>query len=93
MNRKNYSAEMKARIVLEALKGQSTMAELSSKYSVHSSVITKWKQEAVDNLQSIFSNRKQKNEKDQDQQITNLYAKIGKLEVENDFLKKAVSPK
>jgi transposase-like protein len=85
--RKIYPKEFRARVALEALKEVKTIAELSSEYEVHSSMITKWKKQLHDNIADIFI---RKNEKDPtaEQQIDNLYKEIGRIQVENGWLKK-----
>jgi transposase len=85
--RKLYPKELKARVAIEALKETKTIAELSSEYEVHSGMISKWKKHLQDNIADIFI---RKNEKDPDaqQQIDNLYKEIGRIQVENGWLKK-----
>lgn len=86
--RKRYSARFKGKVAIEAIKGEKTIAEISSKSEVHRDQIQKWKKIAVDGVESLFSmgtgNRKQNNEKLMDE----LYKQIGQLKVENDWLKK-----
>jgi len=86
--RKNYSGKLKAKIAIDMIREQETMAELSSKYDVHRSLLTKWKKEAIEGLPGILSTKKIKN--DDKNLIEGLYMKIGQLEVENDWLKKKV---
>ena len=85
--RKIYPKELKARVALEALKENKTVAELSSEYEVHSNMVSKWKKYLQDNIADIFT---RKNEKDPgaEQQIDNLYKEIGRIQVENGWLKK-----
>jgi transposase-like protein len=85
--RKLYPKELKARVALEALKENKTVAELSSEYEVHGNMISKWKKHLQDNIADIFI---RKNEKDPtaEQQIDNLYKEIGRIQVENGWLKK-----
>jgi transposase-like protein len=85
--RKVYPKELRARVALEAIKENKTIAELSSEYEVHSNMISKWKKHLQDNIADIFI---RKNEKDPDaqQQIDNLYREIGRIQVENGWLKK-----
>jgi len=85
--RKLYPKEFKARVALEALKEAKTIAELSSEYEVHSNMITKWKKQLHDNIADIFI-RKNDQEPDAQQQIENLYKEIGRIQVENTWLKK-----
>lgn len=84
---KNYSADEKAKIALEALKGDMTQAEISSKFSVHTTQIYKWKKQLESNIASIFKDNSAK-ERSESQLIDELYGKIGKLNVELDWLKK-----
>ncbi|MFH1776612.1 MAG: transposase [Candidatus Omnitrophota bacterium] len=86
--RKIYPKEFKARVALEALKEAKTIAELSSKYEVHSNMISKWKKQLQDNIADIFI-RKNDQEPDAQQQIENLYKEIGRIQVENAWLKKS----
>lgn len=86
--RKIYPKELKARVALEALKEAKTIAELSSEYEVHSNMISKWKKHLQDNIVDIFI-RKNEQEPDAQQQIENLYKEIGRIQVENAWLKKS----
>lgn len=91
MIRKKFDSDFKARIALEALKGEKTIAEISSEYGVHSSQIAKWKQQALSGIKGIFS-KGNGNSENHEKEMTGLYAQIGQLKVENDFLKKTVYP-
>jgi transposase-like protein len=86
--RKKYSAEFKARVALEALKGHKTMNELVGIYGVHPTQITKWKNHLRSELPQIFSNRREKREQDHEALQAQLYQQIGQLKVELDWLKK-----
>ena len=86
IKRRKFSAAFKARVAIEALKERDTLAELSKRFEVHPNMISKWKQEFMEHSSEIFE--KKGKEKDNEEDIDNLYSKIGKLEMENDFLKK-----
>ncbi len=86
--RRNHPAAFKAKVALEALKEQKTIAELSSLYGVHSTQITKWKRQALDILSSGFSETQKQKEHDDRSLVQELYQQIGRLKVEVDFLKK-----
>ena len=87
--RKKYSAEEKAKIALEALKGEVTQSQLTSKYSVHSTQIANWKRQLKEGIVGIFKDKRHKEaQSDQTELIEELYKKIGKLEVELDWVKK-----
>ena len=88
--RKRYPSKFKAKVALEAMKEDQTMAELSAKFGVHRVQIQRWKNEALTQLPVLFSRMKSKKEKDDKSLIEELYKQIGKLKVENDWLKKKV---
>jgi len=85
--RKKYPKEFKARVALEAIKGEKTIAEISSEYEVHSNVVIKWKKQLKDHMSDIFI-RKNEQEPDAEKKIDNLYKEIGRIQVENAWLKK-----
>ena len=87
--RNRYSAEFKAKVALEAIKGEQTVAELGSRYGLHPNMITNWKRQAIENLAETFSGKAERARTADDAQIKELHAKIGQLTVERDFLAKA----
>ena len=87
--RKRYSAEFKAKIALEALKGEETAAQLASRYGVHPTQVTQWKSQARDGMAEVFLGKADRKEKDHEFEVKELHAKIGQLTVERDFLAKA----
>ncbi len=84
--RRKFAAAFKAAVSIEALKERETVAELSKRFEVHPNIISKWKQEFVERSSKVFE-KETGNETGVDPE--KLYAKIGQLEIENDFLKKA----
>ena len=86
--RKNYSREFKAKVAVEALKGDRTLSELSSKYEIHANQIRLWKTKLLESLPEIFSNRRKKKRADDEDLKARLYQEIGQLKVELDWLKK-----
>ena len=88
--RRVHPPAFKAKVALEAIKEQKTIAELASLYGVHPTQITKWKRKALDFIQEIFSDKFQSQAKDDDELIQELYKQIGKLQVERDWLKKKI---
>jgi transposase len=86
--RKTYSAEFKAKVALEAIRGEKTLAELSSRYEVHQVQIINWKKKALQELVELFKKSSSKKERDDHHLIQELYRQIGQLKVENDWLKK-----
>jgi transposase len=87
--RRRFSAEFKAKVALEAIRGEQTIQDLASRYELHPNMITNWKRQAIDNMASVFSGTAERGSKADDDQINNLHAKIGQLTVERDFLAKA----
>lgn len=87
--RRRFSAEFKAKVALEAIRGEQTIHDLASRYELHPNMITTWKRQAIDNMATVFSGTAERSSKTDDDQINNLHAKIGQLTVERDFLAKA----
>jgi transposase-like protein len=86
---KQYSAEEKAKIALEAIKGELTIAQITAKYGVHSTQIHSWKKQAMESLvQSFKTKTKNDGVLGQEDLIKSLYEQIGQLSVERDWLKK-----
>lgn len=86
--RKRYRAEFKAKVAVEALKEQKTLAELSNQYQIHSVQISNWKKQLLDGSASIFNNSKNNNHRKQQNLEDHLYQEIGRLTIELDWLKK-----
>lgn len=87
--RRNFSAEFKARVALEALTGAQTMAELSARHGVHPNMIAQWKRRVQDGLPDLFARKAAAGEDAKEAEIRELHAKIGQLIVEKDFLSRA----
>jgi transposase-like protein len=86
--RKSYSAEFKAKVALEAIKGGKTIAELAAMYEVHPNQITTWKKHALESLPAAFSRRREKEAESEEETVKRLYEEIGRLKIEADWLKK-----
>jgi len=86
--RKRYTPAEKAKIALEAIKSESTLAQISSKYGTHATQINTWKKQAVALLPDVLSDKNKQEATDYEKQLAELYEQIGRLKVENDFLKK-----
>jgi transposase len=84
-SRRKHSPAFKAKVALEALKGEETVAQIASRFEVHPSQIHKWKREMAEGAASIFGDQHQKKGNDETL-VAKLYQQIGQLKVENDFL-------
>ena len=86
--RKRYDANFKAKIALEAIKGERTVAELAGEYGLHPNQISTWKKQALAGLPGVMNDKRTKEAKQQEAKEDQLYRKIGQLEIELDWLKK-----
>ena len=80
--RRNHGAVFKAKVALEAIKGEQTLVELSERFQVHPNQIAEWKKQLLERASEIFDKEK----KSQGLDVKELHAKIGQLAMENDFL-------
>ena len=89
--RTRYSAELKAKVALEALRGELTAAQLAAKHGIHQTMVGDWKRQAMEGLTTVFSGKAavQETAKATGAEVEKLHAKIGQLLVERDFLAKA----
>ena len=86
--RKRHSAEFKAKVALEALKGVKTVNELGSEYAVHPTQISHWKRQLQSGARELFSGNRIRDEREQEAAQAKLYEEIGRLKMELDWLKK-----
>lgn len=87
-HRRQFSATLKAKIAVEAIKGQRTVQEIGSSYAVHPNQVTKWKKQLLDFSPEAFSAGRLRSDQVDEQLKTELYAEIGRLKVELDWLQK-----
>jgi transposase len=88
MKRKAFTVDFKAKVAIEAIKGHKTTNELASEFAVHATQINAWKKQLVDGSRDVFSQGKQKQAADFEQEKERLYSQIGRLKVEADWIKK-----
>ena len=84
--RQKHSGAFKAKVAIEALQQRETLSELAKKYEIHPNQIARWKKEFLERAPQIFE--KAVSEKKEETDVEKLYAKIGQLEMEREFLKK-----
>ena len=84
--RRRFSADFKAKVALEAIRGERTIAELATKHQLHPNQITQWKRQAIEKLAKVFDDKASSLQMSREAEVTKLHAKIGQLVVERDFL-------
>ena len=84
--RRRFAGDFKARVALEALRGDKTIQEIAAKHKVHPNQVSAWKRQAIEGLSGVFSNGAERERQDHQSEIRELHAKIGQLTVERDFL-------
>ena len=90
--RRKHSPAFKAKVALEAMKGEQTVAELAARYQVHPNQIQTWKKVLVAGATTSFGISKDKEQKSKDALVARLYQQIGQLKVEWDFLEERSGP-
>lgn len=90
--RKSFDGSLKAKVALEAIKGEKTLAQIGSQYQVHVNQIRQWKKRVLEEMPGLFSRRQEKRQRDEDELKAELYRQIGQLKVELDWLKKKSDP-
>ena len=88
--RRSFDKNFKAKVALEALRGEKTLAEISSQFDVHANMINNWKKQLLENLPDLFEDKRTKSgrKKEEKDNADELYRQIGRLQVENQYLKK-----
>ncbi len=87
-NRRNHSTVFKAKVALEAIKGEKTMSELADQFGLHPTQIQQWKKQLLEGSKDVFG-ASEKERKHYESEVKELHAKIGQLTMERDFLSKA----
>jgi len=87
-HRKRYDAAFKAKVAIEAIKGQRTLNEIASVYQIHPHQVTQWKKQALQQLSEIFSNGRARAAMEDEELKNQLYQEIGRLKIELEWLKK-----
>jgi len=90
--RKQHAPEFKAKVALEALKGEETAAELASRFGVHPTMIHQWKRALLDGASGVFERGARRKPEIDEEQVKELHAKIGELAVANSFLERKLKP-
>ena len=85
-SRRKHNPSFKAKVALEALKGDETIAELANRFEVHPSQIRQWKNLLAEGAAGLFGSDQNQKKKEEDNLVARLYQQIGQLKVEKDFL-------
>jgi len=88
--RRRFTADFKAKVALESLRGDRTIQEIASRHKVHPNQVSAWKRQAMDGLGEVFSNGADRAGQGHEAAVHDLHAKIGQLTVERDFLAKGL---
>jgi transposase len=88
MSKKKFTADFKSKVAIEAIKSHKTINELASEYDVHPTQIQSWKKQALDGCNALFSGKKEKTDSSIMEERDRLYAQVGRLAVELEWLKK-----
>ena len=86
--RRKHSAEFKARVAVEAIRGIKTISEIAAEFEVHPVMVANWKKEMLENLPDLFEKKNPKKDKEAKQETANLERKVGQLTMEVEFLEK-----
>jgi len=89
--RKKFGNDFRAKVALAALKGDKTMAELASEFEVHPTQVSAWRNELKDKAADVFGGHAGTSAKEYKEQIEELYKDIGRIQVENNWLKKKLN--
>jgi transposase-like protein len=85
--RKRYTADFRARVALEAIKGERSVSELASHYEVHPNHVTSWKKQLLEEMPGIFSDKRKREKLAEEDDKSKLYEEIGRLKIEVDWLR------
>lgn len=88
MKKRRFTSDFKAKVALEAIKGQKTVNELAQEFGIHPNQISMWKKRLLDSAAEAFSRGKDRDAEQAQVELDRLYRKVGQLQVEVDWLKK-----
>lgn len=90
--RKSFDGTLKAKVALEAIKGEKSITQIASQYKIHVNQIRQWKQRVLEELPGLFSRKREKSQMEAEELTAELYRQIGQLKVELDWVKKKSDP-
>ena len=89
-SRRKHNPAFKARVALEAVKGEETIAQVASRFEVHPGQVRKWKRQMEEGAAGVFGDDRSRKKKNDQALVAQLYQQIGQLKVERDFLENAL---
>ena len=89
--RRRFTADFKAKVALDALRGDLTIQQIAARHKVHPNQVSTWKRQAMDGLGAVFSNGAGEAGSEHEAAVHDLHAKIGELTVERDFLARGLA--
>ena len=89
--RRQFSPQFKAKVAIEAIRGELTLAQIAKKYDVHPNMIANWKRQLTQEAAGVFARGQSAHDQASEVEVKELHAKIGQLTIETDFLKKGLS--
>lgn len=90
--KQQFSPQQKAAVAVAAIKGEKNSNEIASEYQVHPIQVGLWKKRALEGMEKIFSDKRQKDHWEKDRIIDELYKTLGRRDLELAWLKKKVEP-
>jgi len=87
-HRRKHTADFKARVALEAIKGMKTLSEIAAEFEIHPVMVSNWKKEMLEHLPELFDSKNVRKDKESDREKEQLHSKVGQLTMEVDFLEK-----
>ena len=90
--RKTFTPSQKATVALAAIKGNQTISQIASNYSVHPTQVKQWKEQVLSGISTLFTDKRRKENKEGEELVSELYKLVGQRELEVEWLKKKLSP-
>lgn len=89
--RRQHQQQFKFKVALEASKGLKTVNQIASENEIHPNQVSQWKKQLLEEGPNLFGRHKERQQKQQEEEITQLYEQIGRLKMELEWLKKKVA--
>jgi transposase-like protein len=90
--RRQHSAQYKFQIALEAARAEKTVSQIASEHNIHPNQVSQWKRQLLESGPEVFSHKRVRQEREQEEREAELYEQIGRLRMELEWLKKKMAP-